>query len=131
MSAVADVEVGVGADADPRVLASERVAVRRGADGDADAGGVTAALAALIARNPGCLLIVNGRSWRVEKGEPCPAGFERWPREAVDLWYRAQTLCRSEDVAALAEGAEGFGHCMGLDLLKALAVLQGVRVESV
>lgn len=87
-------------------------------------------LVKLIQDNPGARFIVDNDSWVMEK--PYPVGYENWEKDDQDEWRDniAELACDS-DVKVLGDGGYGSGNCYGGDILKALAVIVGVSIESV
>lgn len=91
-------------------------------------------LVQIIRDNPGCVAIVDNDCWSLHKIHPeqDPHGDadteEGW--QLSDDWQKANKLADEGDVKSLGDGY-GSGNCYGGDILQALAVIVGIKVESV
>ena len=86
-------------------------------------------LVEIIRNNPGCVAIVDNDGWQLHRVHPNeePEGLDG---DAWDLWDSDNTLASDTDVVQLGEGY-GSGNCYGGDILQALAVIVGIKIESV
>jgi hypothetical protein len=84
-------------------------------------------LVQIIRDNPGCVAIVDNDCWTLYKQSPYtpPEGV------AEDVWLRDNELANDGDVKRLGDGGYGSGNCYGGDILQALAVIVGIKIESV
>jgi hypothetical protein len=90
-------------------------------------------LVQIIRDNPGCVAIVDNDCWRLYREHPdnnphsdeTDEGFAKWEK-----WDNENKLAVDGEVKPLGEGY-GSGNCYGGDILQALAVIVGVKVESV
>lgn len=76
-------------------------------------------LVQIIRDNPGCVAVVDNDCWTLYKTDP------------IDDPRGAKKLCCDGDIAPLGDGGYGSGNCYGGDILQALAVIVGIKVESV
>lgn len=85
-------------------------------------------LVQIIRDNPGCVAIIDNDCWDLFKANPSGAPMDRY-----DEWLDENRLAASDDTfePALGDGGYGSGNCYGGDLLQALAIIVGVKVESV
>jgi len=92
-------------------------------------------LVKIIRDNPGCVAIVDNDCWKLYKKHPDdnPHNDDDDASGAkYDKWDKANTLASSGDqIKPLGDGGYGSGNCYGGDILQALAVIQGVKIESV
>lgn len=79
-------------------------------------------LAAIIAKNPGCVAVVDNDTWTLYSRDPDGLGED----EDAEKYE----LANDSDVAPLGDGY-GSGHCYGGDILQALAKIVGIKVTSV
>lgn len=84
-------------------------------------------LVEIIKANPGCVATIDNDSWVLHKAKP-----ETMP-EDWDEWYEANQLADDSDTfdPPLGDGGYGSGNCYGGDILQALAIIAGVKIESV
>ena len=75
-------------------------------------------LVKVIRDNPGCIAVIDNDCWVLWRDEE--------HRDSGDY-----PLASDGEVIALGDGGYGSGNCYGGDILQALAVIAGVRVESV
>ncbi len=87
-------------------------------------------LVQIIRDNPGCVAVIDNDCWWLRKGDPEPAGSDNWNWEEREKWEQSQELAWSGDVISLGEGY-GSGSSYGGDVLQALAVIVGIKIESV
>jgi hypothetical protein len=91
-------------------------------------------LAQIIRDNPGCVAIVDNDCWTLHKVHPDqnPHEDDEDDKEGVKYyaWEAANTLAEDGDVLPVGDGY-GSGNCYGGDLLRALAKIVGIKVESV
>lgn len=89
-------------------------------------------LVQIIRDNPGCIAVIDNDCWRLIKDTPQPEGYDNWTYEAQNEWTEAQELAWSgEPIIRLGDGGYGSGNRYGGDILQALAVIAGIKVESV
>lgn len=88
-------------------------------------------LVKIIKENPGCKAIIDNDGWVLVKNEPEPEGWDEWTDDAKFAWEEGQELARDGDVESLGDGGYGSGNCYGGDILQALAIIVGIKVESV
>ena len=69
-------------------------------------------LVQIIRDNPGCVAIIDNDCWWLTSAD-------------------GEELANDRDIAPLGDGGYGSGNCYGGDILQALAVIVGVKVESV
>lgn len=72
-----------------------------------------------IRENPGCIAVIDNDDWSL------------WRDDAHRDSDDGIPLACAGDVNSLGDGGYGCGNCYGGDILQALAVIVGVRVESV
>jgi hypothetical protein len=90
-------------------------------------------LVQIIRDNPGCCAVIDNDHWQLlrKPSEDNPhdldedeAGHEKWSDDNV--------LCEAgDDFKSLGDGGYGSGNCYGGDILQALAIIVGIKVESV
>jgi len=88
-------------------------------------------LVQLIRDNPGATFIVDNDYWAMYRENPY--GPNSAPDEESDAffdWEKANEIVKSGGVQKRGSGY-GSGHCYGGDILQALAVIVGVKIESV
>jgi hypothetical protein len=85
-------------------------------------------LVQIIRDNPGCVAIIDNDHWSLHKQDPCENPHQ--DDEAYDAWDEANKLAQADEVKRLGSGY-GSGNCYGGDILQALAVIVGIKVESV
>lgn len=79
-------------------------------------------LAGIIQQNPGCHVVVDNDFWAL---------FDKEEDSETDI-PNAVLLADSRDMDfAVCDRGYGSGNCYGGDILQALALIQGIRVESV
>lgn len=83
-------------------------------------------LVKIIKANPGCIAIVDNDCWSLHREDPSKAGpdHDSPNREA---WERANELAHDGNIKPLGDGS----NCYGGDLLQALAIIVGIKIESV
>jgi len=84
-------------------------------------------LVQIIRDNPGCVAIVDNDCWNLYKSSP----YTRPDGMGEVEWYRENELANDGDVKSLGDGGYGSGSSYGGDLLQALAVIVGIKIESV
>lgn len=92
-------------------------------------------LVQIIKDNPGCIAVIDNDSWSIQKlsssDNPFAQEEEEGYSEKADKWEADNILARdSDDLVSLGEGY-GSGCCYGGDILQALAVIVGIKIESV
>lgn len=88
-------------------------------------------LVQIIRDNPGCVAIIDNDCWTLRKDVSRPDDYDEWSYAKQEKWDKARELANSdEDLISLGDGY-GSGNCYGGDILQALAVIVGIRVESV
>lgn len=85
-------------------------------------------LVQIIRDNPGCRFVVDNDCWHVTPACPKPEA-EMTDEDWDDLYDRR--LAFDGDVKPLGDGGYGSGSSYGGDILQALAVIVGVKIESV
>lgn len=85
----------------------------------------TVDLVQVILDNPGCVAIIDNDYWRLYRVHPDTL--------EDDNEIEAAVLASSEDTFKphLGDGGYGSGNCYGGDILQALAVIVGIKIESV
>jgi hypothetical protein len=87
----------------------------------------TVDLVQIIRDNPGCVATIDNDCWWLLPAEPEGLSEEEW-----DDWRDKSELASSNDkLLPLGNGGYGSGGCYGGDILQALAVIVGIKVESV
>lgn len=86
-------------------------------------------LVALIKANPGCVATIDNDCWWLYREHPDAGPAEDSPNRHA--WEKANELARDGEVAALGDGGYGCGNCYGGDILQALAIIVGMKIESV
>lgn len=76
-------------------------------------------LVKIIKENPGCFAIIDNDSWSLYRDE------NHYNEED------AEPIASYDDIEPLGDGGYGSGNCYGGDLLQALAIIVGMKVESV
>ena len=89
-------------------------------------------LVQIIKDNPGCVALIDNDCWSLHRKNPddCPY-HEGHEEDAADAWYEANKICDDSDIKPLGDGGYGSGNCYGGDILQALALIVGVKVQSV
>jgi hypothetical protein len=89
-------------------------------------------LVQIIKDNPGCVATIDNDCWILAKDTPYPDDFDNWSSAKQEKWEEAQELASSND-SIKSVGMESYqaGSCYGGDILLALAVIAGIKVESV
>lgn len=86
-------------------------------------------LVKLIKENPGAIFTVDNDCWWMHKAPPKP--IKEMTNAEHDDWKDNGQIACDEDVEPLGDGGYGSGNCYGGDILQALAVIVGVKIESV
>lgn len=87
-------------------------------------------LVQLIRDNPGCRAVIDNDGWTLYAKPPKP--IEEMSGEEYDEWAEnGGTLAQDGEVQPLGDGGYGSGSNYGGDILQALAVIVGVKIESV
>lgn len=93
----------------------------------------TVNLVEVIKANPGCHAVIDNDCWWLYRADPStnPHGDE--DPDVYDAWDEANKLASDSDIfdPRLGDGGYGSGSSYGGDLLQALAIIVGVKVESV
>lgn len=88
-------------------------------------------LAAIIKANPNAIAIIDNDCWSLHRENPSSAGPD-YDSPNRGTWEKANELANSDDdLGALGDGGYGSGNCYGGDILQALALIVGLKVESV
>ena len=85
-------------------------------------------LVQIIKDNPGCIATIDNDIWWLRKAPPMPVGD--MTEDEYDDWQDDGLLISSDEVEAIGTGY-GSGPLYGGDILQALAIIVGVKVESV
>lgn len=89
-------------------------------------------LVQIIRDNPSCVAIVDNDGWTLHRVHPDKNPHnEGDDYDAQEAWDEQNELARDDDVKPLGDGGYGSGNCYGGDILQALAVIVGIKVESV
>lgn len=88
-------------------------------------------LVQVIRDNPGCVARIDNDWWKLYRVDPSKNPNSDDDFAAYDQWEEDNTLAESEKIEPLGDGGYGSGNCYGGDLLQALAIIQGVKIESV
>lgn len=84
-------------------------------------------LVKIIRANPGCVAIVDNDSWQLYRKHPDSAPGDD---AKYDAWVKANLLAQNGEVKPRGDGY-GSGCGYGGDILQALAVIVGIKVEGV
>ena len=82
-------------------------------------------LVQIIRDNPGCVATIDNDCWWLHTAPPKPV--EDLTADEYDVWQDTGELANATDI----EPIEGGGCYDGRDLLAALAVIVGIKIESV
>lgn len=85
-------------------------------------------LVKLINDNPGAVFVVDNDCWSMHPARPKPDS--EMTESDWRAWYDA-CLVDDSDVIPIGDGGYGSGSSYGGDILQALAVIVGVKIESV
>jgi hypothetical protein len=85
-------------------------------------------LVEIIKANPGAVAVIDNDSWTLWKQHPDNAPDDD---NELDDWEAENKLASDDDIEPLGDGGYGSGNCYGGDVLQALALIVGIRVESV
>lgn len=85
-------------------------------------------LVQIIKDNPGCHAVIDNDCWWLYREDPAnaPEG-----NDAYEAWEKQNLLARDGEVTELGDGGYGTGCSYGGDIFQALAVIVGLKVESV
>ena len=86
-------------------------------------------LAQIIRDNPGCIATIDNDSWTLRKPGEEPDFHRDW--DAEEKWLEEHTLAHTGDSIVHRGSGYGSGNCYGGDILQALAVIVGIKIESV
>lgn len=88
-------------------------------------------LVKIIKENPGCIAQIDNDCWNICK--PKPKGYDDWEWEKQEEWLNngGMLISSDDDFKRLGDGGYGSGNCYGGDILQALAIIVGIKVESV
>ena len=86
-------------------------------------------LVQVIRDNPGCIFRIDNDSWTCH--HPLPKPEADMTSEEWTAWTNSDLLARDGDVLRRGDGGYGTGCLYGGDVLQALAVIAGVKIESV
>jgi len=90
-------------------------------------------LVQIIKDNPGCVAIIDNDSWTLHKKHPYddnPYDEETDENDAYYDWLEQNEIACDSDIKSLGAGY-GSDNCYGGDILQALAVIVGIKIESV
>ncbi len=85
-------------------------------------------LVQIIKDNPDCIVTIDNDSWWLHKAPPKP--LENMTETEYDDWRDFGVLARDGEVERLGTGY-GSGCINGGDILQALALIVGIKIESV
>ncbi len=85
----------------------------------------------IIRDNPGCVAIIDNDCWQLYREHPDKNPHDEGDSKTWEKWDKANVLARDGEVKTLGDGGYGSGNCYGGDILQALAVIVGVKLESV
>lgn len=85
-------------------------------------------LVKIIRDNPGCVATIDNDCWWLRPAPPRP--IDEMTEEECDKWHDT-ILARDGEIKRLGDGGYGSGCCYGGDILQALAVIVGIKIESV
>ncbi len=86
-------------------------------------------LVQIIRDNPGCVATIDNDYWCLSRDHGSAAPDDP---DLCDAWDADNTLVSSDDkIKPLGDGGYGSGVTYGGDILQALAVIVGIKVESV
>lgn len=88
-------------------------------------------LVQIIRDNPGGVAIVDNDYWKLYRQHPEENPHDEGDVASWEAWDTANQLARDGEVIELGDGGYSSGNCYGGDLLQALAVIVGVKIESV
>jgi hypothetical protein len=87
-------------------------------------------LVQIIRDNPNAVAVIDNDCWWIYRESPENNPHEDYDKQ--DEWDQANILVSSDDrIGRLGDGGYGSGNCYGGDILQALAVIVGLKVESV
>ena len=86
-------------------------------------------LVQIIKDNPGCVATIDNDCWWLRRAPSKPV--EEMTEDEYDTYEESSLLACDEDVKPLGGGGYGSGNCYGGDILQALAVIVGIKLESV
>ena len=87
-------------------------------------------LVQIIRDNPGCIAIIDNDHWSLHRKPPSENPHK--DGKAYDKWEANNELVQAGDeFKRLGDGGYGSGNCYGGDILQALAIIVGIKVESV
>lgn len=86
-------------------------------------------LVQIIKDNPGCIATIDNDCWWLHKAPPRP--MDEMSDAEFDDWQENGKLACDRDIKPLGDGGYGSGNTYGGDILQALAIIVGVKVESV
>lgn len=89
----------------------------------------------IIKDNPNCVATIDNDYWVLEKisrfSEDAP-NEEKIGYDAYSEWEKENELAHSNNIIkSLGDGGYGPGNCYGGDILQALAVIVGIKIEGV
>jgi hypothetical protein len=88
-------------------------------------------LVRIIRDNPGCVAIIDNDCWTLYRKHPDDNEWDEDEEpEKFERWAKDNELAADGEVKQLGDGY-GSGNCYGGDILQALAVIVGVKLESV
>lgn len=90
-------------------------------------------LVELIKANPGCIAIIDNDHWSIHKVDPNSLDEDDYKNyDDFEAAEDENTLAQAgDDIVRRGDGGYGSGNCYGGDILQALAVIAGIKVESV
>ena len=89
-------------------------------------------LVQIIRDNPGCIATIDNDFWKLDKAGDPPADFDKWSETEQEDWWDSREIANSDDdLVDLGDGGYGSGNTYGGDILQALAVIVGIKIQSV
>lgn len=86
-------------------------------------------LVQLIRDNPRAVFTIDNDCWWMLPAPPKP--LDQMSDEELDAYEAAEPLARDGNVKPIGDGGYGSGSSYGGDILQALAVIVGVKIQSV
>lgn len=89
-------------------------------------------LVRIIRENPGCHAVIDNDCWWLYREDPSknPHDFDE-DEDAYEKWRTGNLLYDSDEEDSIGDGGYGSGSSYGGDLLQALAMIVGIKVELV
>jgi hypothetical protein len=86
-------------------------------------------LVQIIRDNPGCVATIDNDCWWIRPAPPKP--LDEMSDDELDAYNDAPSIASDGDVQPLGDGGYGSGSSYGGDILQALAIIVGIKIESV